>query len=145
MIFSDNEHTENTECYMTKDEYIIEAKKILNAVMSAYERSYEPKEEEPCSCGGGYTIEGGEIVTCRTCNGDGYYKDIEFNQEKFTEEIEHGIILTDEFKFLEILKANIVKKSKINKIKKQKARDLKPKIKIETISVLDDDCFNLPF
>ena len=151
-MFIINESSENREIYLTKNEYIAESKKILSAIMNFYDSCYEEvikldkddNEDNYCTyCGGGHVIEGGEDALCRVCNGTGEMpRDTEFNIEKFSEKIEHGIIFTDEFKFLELVNCEIKTKNQINKIKKSEKRVNK---NITSNNLSCDDVCEYPF
>jgi hypothetical protein len=110
-LFNDDDMTFLEPIKLSKDEFIIKTKKLIEDIMQEYGQcfeSYNPEIQDPPNCNrchGWTQIEqGGETVDCYVCNGEGIIKYAELNKERFVQFLEESILFND---FNELLSCEI--------------------------------------
>ena len=101
---------------MTKDEFILKTRAMLQKVWDGYGNHWHNKfneddesEENTCTrCGGFTQIEqGGETVDCTNCGGTGMNSERVFDTETFMEFFEHEVMFGNE-PFFDLIHCEIV-------------------------------------
>ena len=99
---------------LTKDEFIDKTRDLINLILDKYNENWKNKEDndntEPCgACNGtAYREQGGDVVECPSCDGNGVIYEKTFDSESFSRSLEDDIMLGEDEKFFELLECKII-------------------------------------